>query len=88
MLGLKGNQHALHEAVKDFFAVAQADEFAGVDDAFYEEVDKDHGRLEMRRHWITEALQSFPNTEQWRRLRSIGLVERRCLSGETEKLSG
>ncbi len=64
MLGFKGNQNALHEAVKDFFAVAQADEFAGVDDDFYEEVDKDHGRLETRRYWITETLPTLPNTEQ------------------------
>ncbi|WP_256091468.1 ISAs1 family transposase [Candidatus Thiosymbion oneisti] len=72
VLGLKGNQRALHEAVKDFFAVAQADEFASIDHDFYEEVDKDHGRLEIRRYWITEALQTLPNTEQW-----MGLTQHR-----------
>lgn len=84
VLGLKGNQRALHEAVQDFFAVAQADAFAGVDHDFYEEIDKNHGRLEIRRYWITEELRTLPNTEQWMGLRSIGLVERRCLSGATE----
>ncbi len=84
VLALKGNQSALYEAVKDFFAVAQAGEFAGVEHDFYEEVDKDHGRLETRRYWITEELQTLPNTAQWMGLRSIGLVERSCLIGETE----
>ena len=47
-------------------------------------MDKDHGRLETRRYWITEELRTLPNTEPWRGLRSIGLVERSCLIGETE----
>ncbi|MCB2261505.1 MAG: ISAs1 family transposase, partial [Candidatus Thiosymbion ectosymbiont of Robbea hypermnestra] len=84
VLRLKGNQSALHEAVKDFFAVAQANEFAHVDHDFHEEIDKDHGRLEIRRYWITEELRTLPDTEQWIGLRSIGLVERRCVIGDTE----
>ncbi|WP_165742425.1 ISAs1 family transposase [Candidatus Thiosymbion oneisti] len=84
VLGLKGNQRALYEAVKDFFAVARTGKFAGVDHDFYEEVDKAHGRLETRRYWITEELRTLPNREQWSGLRSIGLVERRCLTGEIE----
>jgi len=50
----------------------------------WDSVDKDHGRLETRRYWITEELRTLPNTEPWRGLRSIGLVERSCLIGETE----
>jgi len=69
---------------KDFFAVAQAGEFAGVDHDFFEAIDKAHGRLESRRYWITEELRTLPNREQWSGLRSIGLVERRCVIGKTE----
>ena len=47
-------------------------------------VDKDHGRLETCRYWITEELRTLPNTEPCRGLRSIGLVGRSCLIGETE----
>ena len=78
VLGLKSNQSALYEAVEDFFSVAQANDFAGVNYDFLEEVDKGHGRLEIRRYWITEDLRTLPNTEQWVGLRSIGMVERRC----------
>ena len=84
VLALKGNHSALYEAVKDFFAVAQAGEFAGVDHDFFEAIDKAHGRLESRRYWITEELRTLPNREQWSGLRSIGLGERRCVIGKTE----
>lgn len=86
VLGLKGNQGALLEAVEDFFTTAQAHQFAGVayDDA--EEVDKDHGRLEIRRYYITEELRTLPDFQNWKGLRSIGMVQRECLQGETRSV--
>ena len=86
VLGLKGNQGALHEAVEDFFTTALANQFAGVAHDFMEEVDKDHGRLERRRYWITEELRTLPDTQNWKGLRSIGMVERECLQGETRTI--
>ncbi len=86
VLGLKGNQSTLQESVKDFFDVALAGTFAGVAHDFHEEIDKDHGRLEVRRYWITEDLHSLPDTPLWAGLRSIGLVERRCIVGTTESV--
>jgi predicted transposase YbfD/YdcC len=82
VLGLKGNQSALQESVADFFQVALAAEFAAVAYDTYEEIDKDHGRLEVRRYWITEDLRTLPDTPLWAGLRSIGMVERRCLIGD------
>jgi len=84
VLGLKGNQSGLHEAVEDFFTVAQAEDFASVPHDFFEEVDKEHGRLEIRRYFITEELRTLPETAQWVGLRSIGMVERICMIGETQ----
>jgi predicted transposase YbfD/YdcC len=75
-LGLKGNQGTLHEAVDDYFTTAQAAEFKNVKYDYLEEIDKSHGRLESRRYWITDDLQTLPNTECWAGLRSIGMVER------------
>ena len=83
VLGLKGNQGSLHEAVEDFFTTAQANQFAGVVHDCVEQVDKDHGRLERRRYWITEELRTLPDTENWEGLRSIGMVQRECLQGDT-----
>ncbi len=84
VLGLKGNQSALQESVEDFFQVAVAGAFAAVTHDTYAEVDKDHGRLEVRRYWITEDLRTLPDNPRWAGLRSIGMVERRCLIGTTE----
>jgi len=78
VLGLKGNQSSMQEAVEDYFTVADAADFDGVEHDFVEELDKDHGRSEVRRYWITEDLQTLPNTEQWKGLGSIGMAERRC----------
>lgn len=83
VLGLKGNQGHLHEAVEDFFTTAEANQFAGVAHDYMEELDKDHGRLEMRRYWISEDLRTLPDIQNWKGLRSIGMVERECLQGET-----
>ncbi len=47
-------------------------------------MDKDHGRLEVRRYWVTKDLRTLPNTQLWEGLCSIGVVERHCSIGETE----
>ena len=78
VLGLKGNQSTLHEEVEEFFATASAGEFAGVGHDYAEETDKDHGRLEVRRYWVTEELSTLSDTARWSALRSIGMVEREC----------
>lgn len=86
VLGLKGNQGNLHEAVEDFFTTADQQQFAGVSHDYKEEVDKDHGRLERRRYWITEDLRTVPDTQNWKGLRSIGMVERTCWQGESQTI--
>jgi hypothetical protein len=37
--------------VREFFTTTVAAAFAGVVHAYTEEVDKDHGRLDVRRYW-------------------------------------
>ena len=86
VLGLKGNQSHLQEAVEDFFSAAQVANFVGVSHDYTEELDKDHGRLEVRRYWVSETLCTLPDTERWAGLRSIGMVERTCQSGDTQTL--
>lgn len=80
VLGLKGNQSTLHEEVEEFFTTATAGAFAHVVHDYTEETDKDHGRLEVRRYWVTEELRTLSDTARWSALRSIGLVERECWS--------
>jgi len=66
-----------------YFTTAREHAFHAVPHAYTEEIDKDHGRLEIRRYWITEDLSTLPNIEVWAGLRSIGMVERECTQGDT-----
>jgi predicted transposase YbfD/YdcC len=86
VLGLKGNQELLHEAVQDYFQTAMdADcQRLTVPHDDHEDVDKGHGRLDSRQHWIVEDLSTLPNSDQWKGLRSIGMVRRVSMSnGDT-----
>ena len=51
VLALKGNQGTLHNDVQDLFAYAQEINFQDVAYDFAQTIDKNHGRLEIRRHW-------------------------------------
>jgi len=81
-LGLKGNQGELHEATEDFFVTARKHDFHGINYDYYEEIDKNHGRSEIRRYWICDELCTLPKAELWKGLKSIGLVERECHKGD------
>jgi predicted transposase YbfD/YdcC len=86
VLGLKGNQSSLHESVEDSFTFAPKADFKHVKHGYLEEVDNEHGRLEIRRYWITEDLCTLPRTALWKGLCSIGMVERECLEGESRSV--
>lgn len=81
VLALKDNHATLHAEVQWTFAAARADGFAGYAPADYDyarTVDKDHGRLEIRRHWTLydPALLAYLDPAgAWAGLRGIGLVE-------------
>ena len=86
VLGLKGNQGLLHEAVEDYFTVAHEAKFEGIEHSYRQEIDKGHGRLDIRHYWIVEDISTLPRTEQWENLRSIGMVERECIEGDATRI--
>ena len=79
LLALKDNQPTLHRDVADFFSEQRA---AGFEDCAagswttHETTDADHGRVELRRHWIVGDIawlrESHP---QWPDLTSIAMIE-------------
>lgn len=75
VLALKGNHKTLHEEVCLFLAGIQEGTFSNRRSDYYETVEKDHGRIEIRRHWISDEIDWLNNREEWKNLRSIGLVE-------------
>jgi predicted transposase YbfD/YdcC len=84
VLCLKGNQGSLHEETKYFFEEAMKMKFRDVPYRYHEAVEKDHGRIEVRRCWMVEetAIQwlgekisgrGWPASPRWRR--SVAAVE-------------
>lgn len=83
VLALKGNQGNLCEDVEDFFDAAVQSNFSGVSYDFFETLDSDHGRIEVRRHWVVNAPNYLYNKEAWKDLNLIGMVEsERHVKGE------
>jgi predicted transposase YbfD/YdcC len=86
VLALKGNQETVHEEVKSFLDAALAEKQApgppGVKPsksaetlAGLETIEKDHGRLEIRRYYQSAELDWFADRSKWEGLKSVGMVE-------------
>jgi predicted transposase YbfD/YdcC len=86
VLALKGNQETVHEEVKSFLDAALAERqtaqpvgaklsLAAATLASLETVEKDHGRLEIRRYYQSERLDWFADRPKWEGLKSVGMVE-------------
>lgn len=77
VLCLKGNQGHLHAETEYFFAQAKLMKFHDVPYDYHETVEKDHGRIEIRRCWMVEdvAIDWLERKDQWPGLASIAAVE-------------
>jgi predicted transposase YbfD/YdcC len=86
VLALKGNQGVVHEEVRAFLdqAVAQKKKprspgapvpKAAAMLAEFETVEKEHGRMETRRYYVSDQLGWFEGAAEWEGLRTVGMVE-------------
>lgn len=90
VLALKGNQGIIHEAVVELFDDALRNNFSHVQHDYVQTTDGDHGRLEIRRHWITSDIAWLPQVTGkplWRGMRSIGMVQAERRLGEESTVS-
>jgi predicted transposase YbfD/YdcC len=86
VISLKKNQPALHAATEAFFAEAREESFETVPHKFTETLEKEHGRLETRKYWVTASLDWFRERFEWAGLTSVGMVEStREVNGATSK---
>jgi predicted transposase YbfD/YdcC len=87
VMGLKGNQGAAHSEVRAYFEEGRAAGFPTSEFSFAESVDgSEHGRLEVRRVWVSQDVAWFQDLPKWKGLRSVILVEReRTVGTETSK---
>lgn len=79
---LKGNQGTMHDEVRQLFDWAQRDNFKELSHAYYESIDKGHGRIETRRYWTTGEVDWFEDRAKWAGLASFAMVESERVVGE------
>lgn len=94
VLALKANQANLHEEVASTFTLLQASRFTELAPSawsHWRQVNKGHGRLEVRAHWVVSdpAILAYltERVVAWPGLRAIGLVEaeRHLRDGQVER---
>jgi predicted transposase YbfD/YdcC len=95
VLALKGNQETVHEEVKSFLDATLLElqtprppgaklSKAAATLAAWETVEKDHGRIEIRRYYQSDHLDWFADRSKWEGLKSVGMVESlREVNGKT-----
>jgi predicted transposase YbfD/YdcC len=82
ILSVKANQPALYSEVRETFREASDNRLRTVDEEpqpttiMHEDIDKGHGRLELRRVRVTECLTWVPSREAWKGLTHLVEVTR------------
>jgi len=84
VLALKGNQGIAHMVVEDYFQKALKKNFFGIACDYYEEINKDHGRIEIRRYWTISDLHWLYDRKLWTGLKSVGMVQSTRIIGNEE----
>jgi predicted transposase YbfD/YdcC len=74
-LTLKTNQENLHEDGK-LFLEANAKAFGQVPPLYNEDVNNDHGQIEIRLYWVVSKIEWLAERDLWKGINSIGMVER------------
>jgi predicted transposase YbfD/YdcC len=81
VLALKANQEILYTDVCTLLDQLIATGDADLD--YYETVDHNHGRSELRRYWTTSRLDTLRTRASWDRLQTVGVVQaERSTKGE------
>ena len=84
MLALKGNQSNLSAQVAAVFEQALDAGYEGYDVDYYETKEPSRDRFEVRRHWTLSVSDTPINTQPWKGLNIIGMVEsQRTIKDET-----
>lgn len=89
VLSLKGNHGLFHKEVEEYMKDAIKNEFKDIPLSRKRTIEKGHGRIEKREYIQTNDIDWFSEKEQWKGLRSIGMVRRtvKKKDKETEEIS-
>lgn len=86
VLALKGNQETLHQAVIDHIKKQSNHDFSNGNTRRYRTQETGHGRQETRNYIQMPIPQNLPGLELWKGLKSIGMVESRCVRNGKETI--
>lgn len=75
VISLKGNQGILHQDIKDYMDWAERIGFKEISYDYCKTLEKDHGRIEERRCWVTEEIGWLEQKDEWKNLKSVVMVE-------------
>lgn len=79
VLAVKDNQGKLHQDIQDWFAYAEQVAFKDIDHDYDKQVNKGHGRLEIRECWVIDdpvAFEYIRHYEGWADLHAIVCLKR------------
>ena len=82
LLSVKDNQPTLHEAIQEYFAIAEAEGFRHLQPDVSESLDKGHGRLETRRCTVVAAPAYLEELARWKGVRALVKIETRRETGD------
>lgn len=83
VLALKGNQSTLHDDVQLFFEGTPPEPKAAEGIDYHKsDVDKDHGRIEIRECWATGKIDWLESKPKWKGLQSICMIKAHRTIGE------
>lgn len=81
VLAVKDNQRHLADSIRDFYDIFQEEKEA-TPHTMFETVEKDHGRIEIRRCYAFDQLECLSKPEQWTNLQSFCVIESLRTIGE------
>lgn len=87
VLAVKGNQGTLHEQIKTFFEDQLERDFEDYRHkpellGSYETIERDHGRVDVRKYWITSDIGWLEEKKDWKGLAAIGCARLTSTTGE------
>jgi predicted transposase YbfD/YdcC len=89
VFGLKGNHGTMANDVEVFFQDYLKNNLSGFNIDTSETIEKDHGRLEIRRYWTTSDIDWLQGKDAWKKFRTICMVEREVhANGKISKETG
>jgi predicted transposase YbfD/YdcC len=75
-LALKKNHEDLYDDVELFFQSVKEAKPEEIPRSYFDSVEGDHGRVEIRRHWVVSDTEWIEDKALWKGLQGIGMVER------------